>query len=430
MRRKLLTLLSGLLLLGATTVAHAEVKAGSFGLTPFVGGFLFDGVQHLEMMPMYGIRAGYNFTENFGFEGVFNYVRTEPTAGKYVIPGQGDKSNVYNYRGELLYHFMPKSRFVPFLAAGYGAQTIDPEKAKSDSHGAFSAGGGFKYFFTDNIALRGDVRDLVINKMTTLSDPTRKQTVNNVEYGLGVYFQFGGEKPAPAPVAAPAPPPPAPAPEPAPAPAPVKKEIAPPPPPPPAPTSKISVTPTTITRGQAATLAWSSENTTDCTVEPGGAVQTQNSVSVSPTADTTYTLTCNGPGGRTTSTTNLTVQAPPPEKVCIILNVLFDTNKAVVKPKYHDEIKKAGDFLNKYDFVTGTIDGYTDNVGTYKANQKLSQKRAEAVREYLIKNFGIKADRLTAKGHSYDNPVASNDTKEGRAKNRRIEANFECIIQK
>ncbi|GFE58881.1 OmpA family protein [Geobacter sp. AOG1] len=426
MRRKLLTLLSGLLLLGATTVAHAEVKAGSFGLTPFVGGFLFDGVQHLEMEPMYGIRAGYNFTENFGIEGVFNYVHTEPTAAKFIIPGQG-KYNVYNYRGELLYHFMPKSKFVPYLAAGYGAQTIDPENAKSDTHGAFSAGGGFKYFFTDNIALRGDVRDLIINSMVTPSDSTAKQSVNNLEYALGVYFQFGGEKPAPAPVAAPAPPPPAPAPEPA--PAPVKKEVA-PPPPPPAPTSKISVTPTTITRGQAATLAWSSENTTDCTVEPGGGVQTQNSISVSPAADTTYTLTCNGPGGKTTSTTNLTVQAPPPEKVCIVLGVLFDTNKAVVKPKYHDEIKKAGDFLNKYDFVTGTIDGYTDNVGTYKFNQKLSQKRAEAVRDYLIKNFGIKPERLTAKGHSYDNPVASNKTAEGRAKNRRIEANFECVIQK
>ncbi|RII27696.1 MAG: OmpA family protein [Geobacter sp.] len=423
MRRKLLTLLSGLLLLGATTVAHAEIKAGSFGITPFVGGFMFDGAQHLEMKEMYGIRAGYNFTENFGIEGVFNYVHTEPTAG--IFPPI-TKYNVYNYRGELLYHFMPKSRFVPFLAAGYGAQTIDPENAKSDSHGAFSAGGGFKYFFTDNIALRGDVRDLIINSMITPSDTTRKQTVNNLEYALGVYFQFGGEKPAPAPVPEPvvekvAPPPPPPAP----APAPVVA-----PPPPPAPTSNITVTPATITRGQAATLAWTSENTTDCTVEPGGGVQTKNSMSVTPTADTTYTLTCKGPGGTTTSSANVTVQAPPPEKVCIVLGVQFDTNKAVVKPKYHDEIKKAGDFLNKYDFVTGTIDGYTDNVGTYKYNQKLSQKRAEAVREYLIKNFGIKPERLTAKGHSYDNPVASNKTAEGRAKNRRIEANFECVIQK
>ena len=153
-------------------------------------------------------------------------------------------------------------------------------------------------------------------------------------------------------------------------------------------------------------------------------------MTVTPAADTTYTLTCKGPGGTTTSSANITVQAPPPEKVCIVLGVQFDTNKSVVKAKYHDEIKKAGDFLNKYDFVTGTIDGYTDNVGTYKHNQKLSQQRAEAVRSYLIKNFGIKPERLTAKGHSYDNPVASNKTAEGRAKNRRIEANFECVIQK
>ena len=419
MRRKLLTLLSGLLLLGATTVAHAEIKAGSFGITPFIGGFTFDGVQHLKTMPMVGMRAGYNFTENFGIEGVFNYLRTE-----YTHAPKPD-TDFYNYRGELLYHFMPESKFVPFLAAGYGAQTGHPRHAQSSTHGAFSAGAGFKYFLTDSVALRGDVRDLIINNMETPRDQTAKQSVNNLEYALGVYFQFGGEKPAPAPVPAPVPvvekaAPPAPAP----APAPVVA-----PPPPPAPTSNITVTPTSITRGQAATLAWTSENTTDCTVEPGGGVQTKNSMSVTPTADTTYTLTCKGPGGTTTSSANITVQAPPPEKVCIVLHVLFDTNKAVVKAKYHNEIKKAADFLNKYDFVTGSIDGYTDNAGTYKYNQKLSQKRAEAVREYLIKNFAIKPDRLTAKGHSYDNPVASNKTAEGRAKNRRIEANFECIIK-
>jgi len=424
MRRKLLTLLCGLMLLGTSTVAQAEVRGGSFGITPFVGGMTYDGAMHLKTSPMAGIRAGYNFTDNFGFEGMFGYTNTEST-GQDVLGFFGKKPDfdIYSYRGELLYHFMPASKFVPFLAAGYGATTFhannvpfDPfETSSAQTKGTFSAGGGFKYFFTKDIALRFDARDLIVSQVPT---DRGEQTVNNYEYTLGAYFQFGGEKPAPPPVAPP-PPPPAPKPEP----------VVAPPPPPPAPTSSISVTPTTITRGQSATLAWSSENTKDCTIDPGGNVQTQNSIKISPAADTTYTLTCNGPGGTTTSSAKLTVQAPPPQRVCITLDILFDFDKSVIKPQYHDEIKKAADFLIKYDFVTGVIDGYTDNKGSYKYNQKLSQRRAEAVRTYLIEKFGIKPERLGAKGHSYDNPVASNDTAEGRAKNRRIEANFECIIK-
>ncbi|MCX7898985.1 MAG: OmpA family protein, partial [Methylocystis sp.] len=66
------------------------------------------------------------------------------------------------------------------------------------------------------------------------------------------------------------------------------------------------------------------------------------------------------------------------------------------------------------------ISGYTDNVGPDVSNQKLSQRRAEAVRDYL-KGQGVRGDRLTAIGRGSANPVASNDTEEGRAENRRIE---------
>ena len=64
--------------------------------------------------------------------------------------------------------------------------------------------------------------------------------------------------------------------------------------------------------------------------------------------------------------------------------------------------------------------GYTDNTGGYDLNMRLSQERADAVRNYLI-GRGIPAARLTAKGNGWSNPVASNDTKEGRAQNRRVE---------
>jgi outer membrane protein OmpA-like peptidoglycan-associated protein len=70
--------------------------------------------------------------------------------------------------------------------------------------------------------------------------------------------------------------------------------------------------------------------------------------------------------------------------------------------------------------VTVEVRGYTDNTGSVAGNVALSQKRAEAVRQYLIDN-GIESERVTAKGFGPENPIAPNDTRAGRAKNRRIE---------
>ena len=67
-----------------------------------------------------------------------------------------------------------------------------------------------------------------------------------------------------------------------------------------------------------------------------------------------------------------------------------------------------------------TIWGHTDNIGTAEANASVSQKRANAVKDFLVAQ-GIAADRMVAEGKSYDMPVASNDTDEGRAQNRRVE---------
>ena len=74
----------------------------------------------------------------------------------------------------------------------------------------------------------------------------------------------------------------------------------------------------------------------------------------------------------------------------------------------------------------GSIEGHTDSVGSKKANMKLSQRRAESVRSYIIKKAGIDASRITAKGFGPTKPIADNKTAAGKAKNRRIEANFSC----
>jgi OOP family OmpA-OmpF porin len=115
------------------------------------------------------------------------------------------------------------------------------------------------------------------------------------------------------------------------------------------------------------------------------------------------------------------------EKITINLDVEFDFDKYVVKDKYNGEIKKVADFMKEFPKTTAAIEGHTDNVGTAAYNEKLSKKRANSVRQYLINNFGIKASRLTATGYGFTKPIASNDTDEGRQRNRRVQAVLEAI---
>ena len=122
---------------------------------------------------------------------------------------------------------------------------------------------------------------------------------------------------------------------------------------------------------------------------------------------------------------------PPPvmEKVSIALNLEFDFAKSVVKKKYHNNIKKVADFMNEFTETNAVIEGHTDNVDFFhdsNNNIKLSQARADSVRQYLIENFGINPSRITAVGYGPNRPIADNDTEEGRQKNRRVEAVLEA----
>ncbi|HON58790.1 MAG TPA: OmpA family protein, partial [Smithella sp.] len=122
---------------------------------------------------------------------------------------------------------------------------------------------------------------------------------------------------------------------------------------------------------------------------------------------------------------------PPPvvEKVSMHLNVQFDTAKWDIKKKYYDDIKRVADFMKEFPEVNVVIEGHTDNVDIYhnpENNMRLSQARADSVRQYLIDNFGIEPSRLTAVGYGPNRPIASNDTEEGKRQNRRVEAVVEA----
>jgi len=102
--------------------------------------------------------------------------------------------------------------------------------------------------------------------------------------------------------------------------------------------------------------------------------------------------------------------------------ILFDLNKATLKSESKTELDKIGNILIQATDLMVEIGGHTDATGSDATNVTLSEARAKAVHDYLEKNFPqIKPDNLTSKGYGESKPVASNDTKEGRAKNRRVE---------
>jgi OOP family OmpA-OmpF porin len=102
-------------------------------------------------------------------------------------------------------------------------------------------------------------------------------------------------------------------------------------------------------------------------------------------------------------------------------DLLFDFDKSVVKKEYYPVLDQTKKIFDDYPTMKVQIDGYTDSIGTDAYNMKLSERRANAVRNYLIKNVGIEQSRLTVVGYGETKPAYPNDTKANRSKNRRVE---------
>lgn len=125
--------------------------------------------------------------------------------------------------------------------------------------------------------------------------------------------------------------------------------------------------------------------------------------------------------------------APAPEPmpeaaapVRVEMDVKFDFNKAEVKEGSKADIKAVADFMSQYPQTTATVEGHTDSVGPDAYNQRLSERRADAVRDVLVNEYGVGADRVDAVGYGESRPVADNANAEGRAVNRRVEAEVEA----
>ncbi|NOT51832.1 MAG: OmpA family protein [Chitinophagaceae bacterium] len=101
-------------------------------------------------------------------------------------------------------------------------------------------------------------------------------------------------------------------------------------------------------------------------------------------------------------------------------NVHFDVDKATLRPDSYEQLTDLFEYLQRHPEIKVEIAGHTDNTGTDAHNLKLSQDRANTIRNYLLKK-GIKPTQVTAKGYGAGDPVADNGTEEGRQLNRRTE---------
>jgi len=360
--------------------ARSEIRAGSFEVGPFAGYNFFQGNQNLENRPIFGLRLGYNFTKHWGIEAAGEFIRTSVddrsrtniTEGQFGSPM--DRVDLILYHLDAVYHFIPEGKLNPFVVVGFGGAHYDPVISTKDM-AAFNVGVGAKYSLTDNIALRVDLKDYIVTEIM-------QSTYHNFGVTVGITFAFGGgkAKPAPAPVARYER-----TPEPRPEPRPIPPPPLPPPPlPPPRAEEKVIIV----------------------VAEP---MVEEKVVAV-------------------------VAETKVEEKIIVLAfeDIHFDFDKSTLKPEAQAVLKRNIQLLKDNPKAKVRIAGYTSASGTEAYNQKLSERRAKAVQEYLINEGIITPGRLSTIGYGEKNPAmyeAAPKELYSKAAKANMRVLFEIIVQ-
>jgi peptidoglycan-associated lipoprotein len=211
------------------------------------------------------------------------------------------------------------------------------------------------------------------------------------------------------------------------------KQVSAPPTAPPAPsaaqpTVTLQASPSAVEKGDPSTLSWTSTDATQLTIAPDvGTVTAQGSTKVTPAASTTYTVTASGPGGSANASARITVAtaAEPTSEPTIdelitreVRDAYFDFNKADIRSDAREALGKTGDFLRKYPQIRLTIEGHCDERGSTEYNLALGDRRASAVKQYLV-SLGISADRLSTVSFGKEKPFCMQSTEDCYQQNRR-----------
>jgi OOP family OmpA-OmpF porin len=395
--------------------APPRSELGGLSFTPTIGGYLSTGSGALNSSLLYGAKIGYDklgtsIVDSLGVEGTLNYLTTT---------SQSDNStaNCYLFRVDAIYPFLVSKKVLPFLAIGLGGiNTNTASHSKFDP--LLNYGPGLKYFLEDYLALRVDVRHLLVY--------SNVNTHNNFEASVGLSYYFGKErKKKPAPLPAPKPP---------------VKEI-------PKPEIKPADTipmPVPLSLPTSAETAVPAVSTKIICLEGNVLVQ-----SLTPTTDSSssqgkaeVTLT---PGAMIVVQSGQALPSPVPaspaelqkarEAALVenelqslrVLTIEFDINRSKVKPKYDRQLKELAALMKASPGSSAIIEGHSDSTGKKNSNIKLSLKRAKSVQGTLMK-FGVPPARISTIGYGSSVPIADNSTEQGRQKNRRAVTTVTLLV--
>jgi len=203
--------------------------------------------------------------------------------------------------------------------------------------------------------------------------------------------------------------------------------------PPPAsvkPTATLSADRTSINKGESAKLTWSTTGASNVSIAPEvGAVTPEGSTTVTPTASTTYTLTASSGGGNADATVRISVTGPvvaeAPKSTGFdelwnkeVRDAYFDYDSAELRPDARQALQRTADFLKNYPQARVTIEGHCDERGSTEYNLALGDRRANAVKQYLV-SLGVPVERLTSTSWGKEKPFCMESTESCWQQNRR-----------
>ncbi len=326
----------------------------------------------LEDTTHYNLGLGMNLGERWGVELMASQFDTRATPVGTDVDGE-------QYRLDALYHLAGRNeRARPYFAFGAGNQELSsPAFASAEDYTMINAGVGIKYQIAKRWLWRTDLR--MFNNID--------EHESDVDLSTGLSFMFGGR---PEPVRS------APASDPA-----------------PADSDNDGVV----------------DNRDQCPDTPEGVRVDARGCALDSDRDGVPDHRDDCPN--TVRQYRVNEQGCPielTESVSIEMQVQFATNSAEVREEFIPEVQKVADFMQQFDQTRVTVEGHTDSSGAAAYNQQLSQRRAESVRQVLIERFGLSADRVEAVGYGEERPTASNDTADGRERNRRVVAEISADV--
>lgn len=472
--RALAVLLPAALLL--TTPAHAQDDLGRGGveINAFYGVLNGIGTQEFAEDPVpwsldnnqfFGGRLGYVFRNGLGLEGFFGYLDSQIQGSPY----NRENATANNWGGDLTYNFNIERNFQLALLAGAGSQnwTLDVPGLESESAFAFNYGAALKVFFTRSFAMRIDWRnyhspDGLKNARAALNPEGTElgdKSLNTTEFTVGASYFLGGPKDSDRDGVA------------------DSRDACPSTP------RGVDVdatgcafdydadgvaayadtcpdTPRGATvDGSGCPADTDSDGVFDgidqCADTPAGAEVDSRGCPTDRDGDGIFVgidLCPNTPAGVLVDVTGCpldtdsdgvfdgidqcpdtpagaevdvrgctVVQAGVAAGLLVLDNVEFEFNSADIAAGTMATLSEVGQALTTRPEASVEIQGHTDAVGAAAYNMQLSQRRADAVRNYLLANFDLNADQLAAKGYGEADPIASNETDEGRSRNRRVQ---------